>query len=431
MYLVDKAHTFRWFQVRNAQHAGASAVIIADDTCRCSDKACVRPVEDVCEPSEPIMADDGSGSDISIPSFLMFKPDADKVKEQLKDDHPVQMEMAWSLPSQGCVEYELWTSPFHRFSNNLLTYDFMKMARGLGDRAYFTPHMYIANGEASGCRGVDGENRCANLCTNNGRYCAAADENLERGITGAYVVEESLRWLCIWKHYGEKDGIGIAWWNYVSAITGPCASFRNIKDIKDCTTWEFGAYSDDDGVVEYKIDVGKINRCMSDSGGLEGDVSNTLLDLEIKARERRGVFMQPSAFVNTAPIRGELSFPNIFHAICAGYALGTAPSICAECAGCMDPVECMSNGGVCIERYGGDFTPQGTVSHRTFTTTILLMIACLGGGGYWYYNKTRREMRDHVRGILAEYMPLDDDDGGMRNPMSFAVEPSTQAFMSS
>jgi len=422
MYLVDKAHTFRWFQVRNAQHAGASAVIIADDTCRCSDKACVRPVEDVCEPSEPIMADDGSGSDISIPSFLMFKPDADKVKEQLKDDHPVQMEMAWSLPSQGCVEYELWTSPFHRFSNNLLTYDFMKMARGLGDRAYFTPHMYIANGEASGCRGVDGENRCANLCTNNGRYCAAADENLERGITGAYVVEESLRWLCIWKHYGEKDGIGLPWWDYVDIFTLACADLPNIKDVKDCAR---NAYM----VVSITVDI--IDRCMSDSGGLVGDVSNSLLDLEIKTREQRGVLILPSAFVNTAPIRGELSVENIFHAICAGYALGTAPPICAQCTGCMDTAQCAELGGVCIKRYGGGLTPQGTVSHGTFTTTILLMIACLGGGGYWYYNKTRREMRDHVRGILAEYMPLDDDDGGMRNPMSFAVEPSTQAFMSS
>jgi len=116
--------------------------------------------------SEPIVADDGSGSDISIPSFLMFelgppangaaraatpdvpislpprkrrssvlfccnatpranapsspnqfldklrvltKHDADKVKEQLKDGHPVQIEMAWSFPSPNDrVEYDLW-----------------------------------------------------------------------------------------------------------------------------------------------------------------------------------------------------------------------------------------------------------------------------------------------------------------------------------
>jgi len=136
-------------------------VIIADDICRCSDKACDRPVGSVCEASEPIMADDGSGSDISIPSFLMFKPDADKVKEHLKVGYPVQMEMAWSLPSpDDRVEYELWTNPFGRYSRPFLT-KFGPVAEELGNRAYFTPHMYINDGEASGCRGED-DNRCSN-----------------------------------------------------------------------------------------------------------------------------------------------------------------------------------------------------------------------------------------------------------------------------
>eukprot|EP00568_Trieres_chinensis_P009727 CAMPEP_0183307486 /NCGR_PEP_ID=MMETSP0160_2-20130417/17574_1 /TAXON_ID=2839 ORGANISM="Odontella Sinensis, Strain Grunow 1884" /NCGR_SAMPLE_ID=MMETSP0160_2 /ASSEMBLY_ACC=CAM_ASM_000250 /LENGTH=65 /DNA_ID=CAMNT_0025471081 /DNA_START=189 /DNA_END=386 /DNA_ORIENTATION=- len=55
------------------------------------------------------MADDGSGSDISVPSFLMCKQDGDPVKAELMVNHMVRMEMAWALPSpDDRVEYEFW-----------------------------------------------------------------------------------------------------------------------------------------------------------------------------------------------------------------------------------------------------------------------------------------------------------------------------------
>jgi hypothetical protein len=34
-----------------------------------------------CQTTEPNMADDGSGADIFLPSFLLFKGDADQSKE--------------------------------------------------------------------------------------------------------------------------------------------------------------------------------------------------------------------------------------------------------------------------------------------------------------------------------------------------------------
>jgi len=38
------------------------------------------------------MADDGSGADITIPSFLLYKPDADAIKEKLRQESLVQVE---------------------------------------------------------------------------------------------------------------------------------------------------------------------------------------------------------------------------------------------------------------------------------------------------------------------------------------------------
>ena len=107
-------------------------------------------------------------------------------------------EIAWSLPaSHNRVEYELWTVP-----TNIVSREFQRTfkvaAVALGKHAYFTPHMYIYDGIRSNCQGSDGEDQCYNLCTTSGRYCVTnPDNDLHRGISGAGVVVELLRRLCI------------------------------------------------------------------------------------------------------------------------------------------------------------------------------------------------------------------------------------------
>lgn len=50
------------------------------------------------------MADDGSGADITIPSFLLYKPDADAIKAKLRETDFVQVGRSWS-----CVYFEgMW-----------------------------------------------------------------------------------------------------------------------------------------------------------------------------------------------------------------------------------------------------------------------------------------------------------------------------------
>lgn len=367
-----------------------------------------------CETAEPIMADDGSGSDISIPSFLMFKKDADAVKAELTQNHPVQMEMAWSLPTpDDRVEYDLWSVPTDVVSREFLS-SFKNAAVALGKNAYFTPHQYIYDGIRSHCQGNDGQNMCYNLCTNNGRYCATdPDNNLEQGISGADVVRESLRRICIWKHYGEQDGIGVEWWDYITEFMARCNSpdyFMN----EDCVR---------DAYKHAKVDGAVVDRCMKDSGGLDADASNAFLDLEISAQNARGVVVLPTAFVNTAALRGALTVSNVFSAICAGYAQGTAPTICQKCSGCPDQASCLANKGVCKQRGS-----SGGVSRHTFVMSMLFIIALFSGLGVWHYKKTREDMRDQVRGILAEYMPLEDQEDG--SPMDFARRGGSSSLLS-
>ena len=168
----------------------------------------------------------------------------------------------------------------------------------------------IYDGILSGCVGEDGQNECYNLCTNDGRYCATdPDNDLDRGISGADVVAESLRRMCIWGHYGKSDGVGASWWDYVNEFM-----FR-------CNTEQY----------------------FSNKKWLEGDSANTLLEEQLHAKDKSGVVILPAMYVNRVSIRGSLEFPVVFKAICAGYASGTAPPVCSTCSNCPNQKECIAN----------------------------------------------------------------------------------------
>jgi hypothetical protein len=367
-------------------------------------------------PARPFYPDDGSGKDISIPSFLMFKVDADMVKDELIAKNSVQLEMAWSLPTpDDRVEYDLWTTPSDRVARDFFG-DFLPIIDTLGKSAFFTPHMYIYNGSKSGCTMDDSDVPvCGNLCTNSGRYCATdPDNDLDHGVTGADVVRESLRRICIWREYGLEDGRGTKWWDYVKVFNERCndpdkpAFFNDVSCINDVMN-------------KVKVDRKKIAKCMDSSGGVEDKgQTNQFLEWEMGNQTQNGVVVIPTAFVNAAAIRGALTSGNIFTAICSGFFKGTAPKAC-KCSGCADPATCIADRYRCPHTHSSSDSNAG-VSTSFFMFSMLLVIAGFSAAGVWHYKRTKDDMREQVRGILAEYMPLEDNDGMMNGG------PKMQAF---
>ena len=227
------------------------------------------------------------------------------------------------------------------------------------------------------------------------RYCATdPDNNLDEGISGADVVKESLRRICIWKHYGKDNGMGEEWWNYAGVFMEKCDNPVFFMDEK-CVREVYNLAGIDGKVID---------RCMSDSGGLEGDVRNQLLEDEIAAKVTSGVVIIPAVFVNGAVIRGALTFKTVFQAVCAGYLAGTAPEVCAKCVTCPEEFECTVD-GYCKSKQTG-------VSNGVFIGTMVGMAVLFGALLIIQYRKSKGQMRDQVRGIIAEYMPLDEDLDG-------------------
>eukprot|EP00555_Chaetoceros_dichaeta_P006879 CAMPEP_0198254216 /NCGR_PEP_ID=MMETSP1447-20131203/4558_1 /TAXON_ID=420782 /ORGANISM="Chaetoceros dichaeta, Strain CCMP1751" /LENGTH=523 /DNA_ID=CAMNT_0043940183 /DNA_START=24 /DNA_END=1595 /DNA_ORIENTATION=- len=400
-------------KVRNAQHAGAAGVIIADNSCLCSDEECLNSTDSTisCEENEPMMSDDGSGGDIDIPAFLMFKHDADVIKREVIDNNQfIQVEMAWALPrAEDHVDYEIWTSPSDDISKNFLK-NWKSVASKFSDHTNFTPHQYIFSGVKK-CVDAQGTNLCGNLCTNNGRYCSLdPDGDTNVGISGADVVVESLRRICTWMHYGSSNTSGEKYWDYISGFMDRCDN-PELFSQQSCV----------DGVFKnVGIDGKIINSCMMDSGGTgageKGHNKNILLDKEIVEMEETSVIVVPSIFVNTIFLRGSLTVVNVFNAICAGFLEGNAPELCEACSDCTEKTACLED-GFCASN---NSESGGGVSKRFFGFTLLLLCSIFGAIAFVHWKKTREEMRDQVRIILADYMPLNDGDDDDQSPMDFA-----------
>ncbi|KAL7572550.1 hypothetical protein ACA910_000372 [Epithemia clementina (nom. ined.)] len=428
--LVDRGDCSFVQKVRNSQRAGASAVLIADDICICGrdecasdddpDSASFDPGQPYCESQEPIMADDGSGSDISIPSFLLFKEDADPIRTALINDGHVRVQMSFSVPAPDSrVEYDLWTSPADDVTRELQE-DFFSAVLALQEHASFTPHMYIYDGVYAGCHGDNGEDMCLDLCTNAGRYCSV-ELDLNSGATGQEVVAEALRRICVWNLYGKDNGIGLPWWEYIKSFTELCdsGSFSSAGKV----------FSDEDCIERAMTNAGvnktKVDLCMAESGGTTEDKNNTLLDKELRDQQTSGIVLIPSLLVNQAVIRGFLSFDTTFKAICAGFSKGSEPKICTDCANCHDEKTCVEKGFCSYHSNNGLLgidTASGSVAFPTFLAALGLLLVLFALVGYIQYRRQNSFMRQQIQSVVAEYMPVSAQNSGASTSLALEEE---------
>ena len=341
---------------------------------------------------EPIMADDGSGFDITIPSVLMFKADADAVKKELMNHHPVRMEMGWSLPNpDDHVEWDIWTHPLD-YAATSFKLEFKETAVALAGRAAMTPHEYFYDGLESGCINEEtNENMCGNMCTNHGRYCANdpyQDQNF--GISGADVVTEGARRSCIWDIYGKDDGVGAEWWDYIREFEATCDTAELFMK-EDCVK---------NVMKKLGLDYDLVDQCIFENGGLTDDKENKILQAELDAKAQAGIIVLPVVHVNGVPIRGGLEFPTVFKAICAGFKSGTEPGVCAECSSCADGKGCVLSG------FCSDAT-HGAIQMSTFVESMIALSITFLIVGTALYIRQRAQMREEIRGIMDEYMPVE------------------------
>lgn len=416
-------------KARHAQQAGAAALVIADTVCVCSDQECNDDHRgETCESKIPVLVNDGSGADVSIPSFLLYRTMAEKIKKELKNDQSVLMELTWGLQkdydssgtdddeSSGTIPYvwyHLWTTA-HDPVLDIETYVNMRtVAVALKEQAHFAPRYSLIQGSRFQCtEQKDTNGPCDHLCTNHGRYCAIH----ARDLSGHAIVTETLRRLCIWKHYGEASQVNqdnksydpAVWWDYVIYHRENCYGPKDYGDA-DCLA---KAYK------HAKVKREMIDQCMTDSGGLEDDETNSLLEEMINKQDQSGVVSLPALTV-AKKVLDHTSSWGLFEDVCRHFWRSNAakvPEACETCGACPNIIGCLEKGH-CVafgkDQHHSSGSGSGKKEKKTgghgWTWFFLLSTAAIGGGGYYYY-KYREELGGRETGILNHYMQLGQDN---------------------
>lgn len=435
--LLDRGDCHFVEKVRQAQHAGARAVLIADNKCLCTDVECLKSTgDDYCETVLPYMADDESGGDISIPSMLIRKSDGDAIKKEIahsKGVSNVMVKFDWGIPSpDGRVEWTLWQSAWD--DQSLVTLGKLeKMVTTLGDRAFFTPRFVSYNGSKVGCH-YDGDtspSACGNMCLNNGRYCLldpSPFHDRDTGASGADVVLENLRRKCIWQLTSKEDpGVGLKWWKYVKESGEVCGQDESLFKERRCAV----------KIMEkYGINVGEVEKCMQPYG-IDVDEINPLLEEELKEQTALQLLRLPALYVDGVHARGRVDPTSILGMICAGYGVHDPPEVCS-CAGQSSSglLDCVKVGGLAN---AAAISGGGGYSFTSLVVVLAAFVGIVAAGGFVYWRRTQRQMRDQVRSILAEYMPLEDqamlddydmdDETARLHPAARAAAKSPRGYM--
>ena len=349
-------------QVRNAQRVGASAVLFVDPTCLCSDQACLNatleshPNDDdyatttttttttkpTCHSTEPTLPNDGSGGDVTIPSFLLRKLDGQTLKHKLQQDNQlIQVELEWGIPhytyEQTKLQVDLWTTIVDPTLYTLNNDHLLEFLSAMDDYVVWIPHFVVYDGTHFNCHDTSHEADCTALCTNHGRYCATSHHSTfqEKPVTiaGTAIVQETLRRICLWHHYGNTTTMSIAsqerYWSYLHAFTtafvlGTCDVFAT--DNHACLQ-DVYQHSQVDGTL--------IEECMVDSGGLTEDTTNAFLEQALTTQQQFGITTLPTLTMAGIPtnnpnhLLAPLTTSHMLAMICDHFVhVTTAPDIC-------------------------------------------------------------------------------------------------------
>ncbi|KAG0488950.1 hypothetical protein HPP92_007761 [Vanilla planifolia] len=330
--LVDRGACVFAKKVLNAQNAGASAVLVVDDT------------------NEPLITMDLPHEDdeaekyiqnVTIPSALIDKKFGEELKKAVSSGQMVNVNLDWreAVPHPDeRVEYELWTNSNDECGAKCdMLMEFIKDFKGAaqllekGGYSQFTPHYITWYCPEAFIL----SKQCKSQCINNGRYCAPdPEQDFSIGYEGKDVVVENLRQLCVFKVANESRKPWI-WWDYVTDFHIRCP----MKEKK----------------YNKRMDAERIQKCM---GNVNEDAENSILkeeqDAQIGKGSRGDVTILPTLVVNNRQYRGKLEKKAVLKAICSGFEETTEPAACLSDE--IETNECNDNNGGCWQDKAANIT---------------------------------------------------------------------------
>ncbi|KAK8562829.1 hypothetical protein V6N12_010895 [Hibiscus sabdariffa] len=340
--LIDRGECFFAIKVWNAQQAGASAVLVADDI---SEALITMDTPEETRSSSKYI------ENIMIPSALVEKSFGETLKKTIAGGDVVNVNLDWreAVPHpDDRVEYELWTNSNDECGVKCdILMKFVKDFKGAaqilekGGYTQFTPHYITWYCPQAFTQSM----QCKSQCINHGRYCAPdPEQDFSSGYEGRDVVLENLQQLCVFRAAKENKKPWL-WWDYVTDFQIRCP-MREKRYNKACA---------DDVIRALGVDVQKIERCMGDPNvDSEHPILKEEQDAQVGKGPRGDVTILPTIVVNNHQYRGKLAKVAVMKAICSGFEETTEPSVCLSSD--VETNECLENNGGCWQDKAANLT---------------------------------------------------------------------------
>jgi len=271
-----------------------------------------------------IVADDGYGSTISIPSVLISKFDGEPSIAAAKHQDAI-VELAWDIPTGHTVALDLWMNSAALDSQKFLK-EFTGSRKTLNEVVKFTPHYHVFSADPA-LSGYSG------LCSDpSAKYCAT-DPDGAGPVSGKDVLEEDVRQLCIHEitkvPRSRKRGLAAEapvvfyaekWWNYVEKLPQRCPIDAD-NDAK-----RFGKECSEKLMEEVGIDVSRVRTCVA-----------TTSDAKLESELVNKAWSPRALRVNGWRYSGMLEADLVTRAVCSGFV--NQPEECKDLLNPRDPVD--------------------------------------------------------------------------------------------
>jgi len=351
-------------KVRVASAKGAHAVIIVDKE---DSKLTAKDLQKI------IVADDGYGDSVSVPSVLISKDDGAKLIRAAGRSSPVILELKWDIPTDHVVIMDLWMNSASKFSQHFLK-EFASKRKALNEVVKFQPHYAVFSMPNTDPRVYN------DLCSDyTGEFCAE-DPDGGGSLTGRDVLEEDVRQLCIHEHYkvprpsnliteGSRNVAEFArqFWDYVEIFGDRCTlDATNEQD-------RFGLLCSERVMNEVGIDAEVVRHCVLTS------------KKEKLKKEREDAAWSPRALrINGWRYSGTLDADLVTRAICEGFI--RKPPECEQLLRPRDPF---------VPYQGPPPTPG--VSFFTFVIVLFVGVLLTFAGALIYKNNLKQSVRTTLR----------------------------------
>eukprot|EP00933_Yihiella_yeosuensis_P041407 TRINITY_DN35799_c0_g1_i1.p1 TRINITY_DN35799_c0_g1~~TRINITY_DN35799_c0_g1_i1.p1 ORF type:complete len:504 (+),score=64.73 TRINITY_DN35799_c0_g1_i1:69-1514(+) len=324
-----------------------------------------------------IVADDGYGSTVNIPSILISRQEGQKLIDTLQHSQVI-VELAWDVPSNSVVVVDLWMNSASKESARFLK-EFEPKRVALNEYIRFVPHFAIFSMQA--------EQDYNELCTDaSARFCAE-DPDSSGDVTGRMVIDEDVRRLCI------HDVTKVKMKNRVPIGTSPV----NVPEYA-AGFWEYLKRFPDECPLDGTDPQRKFGRTCSERvmqmGGVDVDlakVRDCVLDTKDDKllAQRKNVAWSPRALrINGWRYSGSMDADLVTRAICAGFIEKPAP-----CKSLVEPVNPFK-----VDREEIEGVTWGMMFG---TLSVIAVISC---GVLFLY---KRSITGHIHTSLREEVMLE------------------------